>query len=267
MSNISTKIGFYSVNQLEIYIRKNFGDKVSWDGKSENRTEFGRNISLGTAIETVQGKGGNDTYLTSNGITHFASSDAGDTQDIIIEGSTIDGNGDFTHVIQTVTLAGQTKTAITTPLARIDRMYNDNGADFLGDVYFSTDVVYTAGVPASGIYMKVLVDFNQSEKCATTIDKNTYWAITQCSFSMRRDGGAAAAVDFSLEVRHKGKVFRVVRAPITVSKESSTIIVPYNYPIIVPPNSDVRIRARSSAAGTPVGASIHGTLLTKYSIL
>ena len=69
----------------------------------------------------------------------------------------------------------------------------------------------------------------------------------------------AATVDFFLEIREFGKVFR---SRFILSGSASGGIVNYDFRpyLIVPPNSDLRIRAVSSANDTGVDAGVNGIL-------
>lgn len=258
----SSKIGNYSVKDMENFILKNYGDKVSWAVKSKDLVKFGNNEDLGNmSLEDVWSVGGVEDLPTDNVITHIASTDLTDTQEIMIEGHTIDPDGNLTFLVQSVTLAGQTKTAIPIPLARSTRMYNNNSSDLAGVVYLAKDVSFTAGVPASDIHLNIPLNFNQSQKSASSTQIIDYWVIDQGCFSVRKKQDAV--VDFFIQVREKGKVFRVRLSPISASQQSGTVTVKFPQPIIVPPNSDLRVQAISTATGTEVAVSLHGTLLTK----
>ena len=101
--------------------------------------KFRRNINLSTSLETVWILGGDETYQTSNAINTVVSDDPGDDQDIIIEGHTIDGSGDFTFVVQPATLTGTDNVTLTTPLARATRIYNNDNTDFAGTITVFVD--------------------------------------------------------------------------------------------------------------------------------
>lgn len=244
-------------------IKEQYGDNVSVAAKARSVLKFGRNEAVGTGGATLMtlGSGETDeTYVSANSITHFASSNAGDTQSIVIQGYTVDGNGDFTEVTQTVTLAGQTKTALTTPLARVVRAYNDGTTDLAGDVYVAQDVTFTAGVPqtASAIHLviKGTAGANQSDKCSTTLAKNEYWIVTNIFADVLEK--TAATADVELQIRLKGKVFR---HKLTISCSSNYEGIHFFKPYcLIPPNSDVRLRATADGANTDISGGIEGYL-------
>ncbi len=240
-------------------IKANFGDTVSVEKKAKTLYKFGRNPAVGTSYVTVQQENTDETYCTGNTITHFSSSDSGDTQEIVIEGQTISG-GELTFVTQTVTLVGQTKTALTTPMARCTRLYNNGTVDFAGTIYVYEDDTVTAGVPqtAAKIHMKV-VNGNQSEKCSTSISNKDYFIITQ--FTGYCFDKAAATVEFIGELRQVGttnKVFRRVFS--TAGTNGRPTEISFDPPFIIPKNCDIRVRAKADGANTDVGAAFNGYL-------
>lgn len=248
----------FDVDYIKNLVNKNYGDKIDFTTKSKTLRKFGRNTNLSASTEAqVWITGGIETLSTSNDITHIASSNAGDTQIVTIEGHTIDSNGDFTFVTQNITLQGQTKTALTTPIARATRAFNNGSTNFAGTIYIAKDVTFTNGVPASDISATINSSDNQTLKAATTISKNDYWIITDVQFSVRRQ--QTANVDFKIQVREKGKVFRTFLTA-AVSNTSGSYQAQLSTPLIIRPNSDVRVMATSSANTTQVDAIIDGYL-------
>lgn len=144
-------------------IQEQYGDIVSVDAKKKSLLKFGRNPAVGTSFETIWNTGGDETYPTSNSIDKISSSNDGDTQEVVIEGHTIDSNGELTFVSQTKTLEGQTESALDTPLARCTRLYNNDSTNFAGTVYIYEDDTVTAGVPqtAAKIHLTVSAGKNQ----------------------------------------------------------------------------------------------------------
>lgn len=242
-------------------IAKDYGDRVSVFEKGKDLLKFGRTTECQTSLTTVMShKTGiyNETYVATNAIDKISSSSGSDTEQIVLEGHTIDASGNFTFVTQTVTLAGQTETAITTPLARATRAYANGSTDLVGTIYVYEDDTVVAGVPSTGtkVHLTIPAGKNQSEKCATTLSSQDYWIITNVDGHCLEK--TAAFADFHLEIREKGKVFRDIY---DWSAESGTGFSEQFYPyIIVPKNADVRVRATASAADKEVSASVHGVL-------
>lgn len=252
----------YGVKIAELEILNTYGDTVSVLAKRKTLLKFGRNENLGTSEETVWTQGGNETYVTTNAIDTISSSNAGDTQVITIEGHTVSGTGtssQFTFVSQSATLNGQNKVVLSTPVARVSRLYITAAtAAFAGDVYVYEDDTITAGVPstASKIHMKVAAGETQSFKAATTFSNGDYFICTGGVASVGKK--ASAIVDLEMQVRTPGGVFRpVLQLTIDGNAQSSVQIKFYPYAII-PKNSDIRITGVSSAANTDVSASFQG---------
>ena len=233
----------YAINQ----IFKDDAVTVSVAEKGKSLVKFGTNPLLASGVEeTVWSTGGIETYETTNAIDEVVSSNAGDTQDIVIEGHTISGS-DLTFVSQTATLTGTTAAVLTTPLARVTRIYNDDNTDFLGNI-----TVYVNG---GNTHLTALIGNNQSLKCSTALSSVDYWLITGFDMSVNRSN--TANVDFKLQIRESGKVFRT---QYFASQANGASYFTFDQAIIVRPNSDIRVQATSNAASTSVSASIHGYL-------
>ena len=82
-------------------------------------------------------------YSTSAIIDSLVSSNAGDTQNIEVQG--LDTN--YALVTQTITITGQTRKALDTSLIRVFRLVNVGSTDVAGNVYCYEDTALTAGVP------------------------------------------------------------------------------------------------------------------------
>lgn len=239
-------------------IYSDYGVRASVVQKSKDLLKFGRNPSCGTSYETVWNQGGNETLITTNSIDTVSSSNAGDTQAIVVEGHTL-ANDNFTFVVQSATLNGQNKVVLSTPLARCSRVYNNDSTDFAGDIYCYEDDTVVAGVPqtAAKIHAKAIAGDNSTQKCATTLSYRDYAIITAIEIGVFEKTSASA--DFALQIRRYGKTFRTVSRA-TCSNESGGIEFSFYPYIIVPANSDVRIVAAASGASIDVGAEFQSIL-------
>lgn len=226
-----------------------YGLDISIESKDKSLNKFGRsaqvNASNRATLMTLPTGTLNETYITDNLITHV-SSDAADTGAMVVEGHTIDASGDFTFVAQTVTLAGTTKTALTTPLARCTRLYNNTTTPWTGTIYAYEDVAAPGGIPgtATAVHCMIRAGEQQSEKASTTLSKKDVWIITTVHAGVLTKAGTTVA-DIQLETRRGGKVFRPL-SELAVSTTSPDTVEPKPY-IIIPPNSDVRLTALGSA--------------------
>lgn len=253
---------------LDQAIREIYADdgvRVRPEFKNKTLNKYGKNVDLSTIKEEVWARGGVETLPTTNAIDTISSSNSGDSQDVIVEGHTVDGSGNLTFVVQTATLNGQNKVTLGTPLARSTRIKNNDSDDFAGTVYVYEDDTLTAGVPQTEakIHLQTDGNSNQSLKCATSVSQFDYWIITALTLGVNRQ--QTRNVDFELQVREKGKVFRVQSPPVSLASQSGGIHVPLHPYLIVKPNSDVRMMAVSSGASTQVEATIHGILLKAIS--
>lgn len=244
-------------------IRQKDGVNVLPSATSRSLVKFGRNDDVGTALETIWIPTGDEVYATGNTIDSFSSTDTGDAGDIVVQGHTISG-GILTEVSQTVTLDGQNETLLTTPLARVQRVFNDGTANWLGDVYIYEDDTVVAGVPqtAANIHLQAQAEDNQSHKCAFSTADGEYLIITTFHVSVFKK--TASDAEFTLETREIGttnKTFRI-RFGMATSDAAGSIFQNLDPAIIIPPNHDVRVPAAAGNTGTSCFASLHGIYAT-----
>lgn len=248
----------YAINQIKV----TYGVDVSVEKKAKSLIKFGRNstttnAATGSTVMTFVGSEDHETYVSSNIIDTISSSSTSDDQEITLEGHTI-ANNEFTFVVQTATLDGQNKVTLSTPLARLTRMYNIGSTDVVGNIYGYQDQNISAGVPqtADKVHCIIPIGRQQSQKCSTTISKNDYWLITGVTGSVLEKTSSFA--DFELQIRRYGGVFRSSDTFSASSGDThSEIYTPY---IIIPSNSDVRLVAVGSADNLDVAGSIRGYL-------
>ena len=232
--------------EREIFLQ--YGLEASIDAKAKSLFRFGKNPDLGLTRETVWSTGGHEVYVSTNTITHVSSSSALDNQLMRLESHTVDANNDFTFVVQFVTLNGQNKVTLTTPVARVSSVNNANGIPLVGSVYVYEDTSITAGVPTdlTKVHITIPQGFNQSFKGATTFDKETFGILTQGFGGVGNK--QTANVEFEFEVRPKNGVFQS-GAAIIAGSTSGNFNINLDPAIIVPPNSDIRVTAISDNAG------------------
>lgn len=234
-------------------IKDVYGDTVRIKPKNLLKYGFTSNADSGvkTTIMTLPTTIANESYLTSNLITHISSADAGDTQVITIEGHTISGT-DKTFVAQSVTLQGQTAVALTTPLARATRAFNAGSTNLTGPVYIAETDTVIAGVPqtATKVHLIIAAGRNQSEKAATAFSSVDYGLITGVYAAINRNSGANVTADIDLEIAEAGKVFRSQLELGLRTSGLSAQFIPLNPYIIVPKNADVRLVGTSNTNDT-----------------
>ena len=230
--------------QAEREIELLTGEKVSIDRKAKSLIKFGKSASLTTgSLQTVWTVGGNETYVNDNLIDSISSSNANDTEEIYLECHTVDENGNFTFLTQTVSLNGQNRVALPTPVARVSLAYNNNGTEIQGRVAVYENTPLTNGIPTdvSKIHIDIPLGLQESFKAATTFSNGDYYILTGGFGSV--SSKQAGAADFYLEIREKGKVFRQVAAISATS--SGPWEVKLDPAVIIPKNADIRVRAET----------------------
>lgn len=247
--------------QAEREIEATFGDRVSVDRKAKSLIKFGKSAELSTLRETVWTVGGNETYVNDNLITHISSSSALDNQEIKLECHTVTGTGtdqQFTFLVQTVTLNGQNKVALPTPVARVSNAFNNNGTELVGRVVVYEDTAIVGGVPsdATKIHMDIPAGFQQGFKGATTFSNQDYYILTGGFGSVSKKQDAAA--DFYLEVRTAGGVF--IQSAAISATSSGPWSIDLDPAVIIPKNADVRITVESGSQGAVVFGVFKGYL-------
>jgi len=248
--------------QAEREIQSTFGDVVSIDKKAKSLIKFGKSADLSAnGTSTVWTVGGHEVYVNDNLITHISSSSAADVYEVLLECHTVSGTGQdakFSFLTQTVTLQGQTKVALPTPVARVSQVFNNNGVELVGRVTVYEDVAITAGVPndPTKIHIDIPVGLQGSFKAATTFSDEDYYVLTGGFGSVSLKQNAAA--DFYLEVREVGKVF-VQRAAVSASSGGPWEI-DLDPAVIIPRNADVRITVETDTNNAVVFGVFKGYL-------
>ena len=248
--------------QAEREILSTFGDVVSVDEKAKSLIKFGKSAELGTSRETVWTMGGMEAYVSTNSIDTISSSSALDNQEIYLECHTVTGTGEdqqFTFLTQVVTLNGQNKVSLPTPVARVSRVFNNNGSELAGSVYVYEDTAIASGVPSdsSKVHSEIPLGFQQSFKAATTFSNEDYYILTGGfgSVSYKQSG----AVNFYLEVRQAGKIF-IEGAAVSANSSGGSWQIILDPAIVVPKNSDIRVTCQTDTQGSEVYASFQGYL-------
>ena len=249
--------------QAEREIQSTFGDTVSIDKKAKSLLKFGKSAELSAdTIETVWSYGGNEVYVQDNLIDSIVSSNVVDNQEIYLECHTVEGTGadqKFTFMTQAVTLNGQTRVPLPTPVARVSKAYNNNGTELVGSVYVYQETPLTNGVPQdrTKVHAHIPQGFQQSFKGATTFSNEDYYILTGGFGSVSNK--QAASVDFYLEVRTPDKVFRQ-GAAVSAGSAGGSWDIDLDPCIIIPKNADIRITCETATQGAVVFGSFKGYL-------
>ena len=148
----------------------------------------------------------NYVFSTGSGIDSISAEDAADTQDVVIQGL----DGDWHELSQTVTLNGQTRVALTTPLRRVYRAFNDDNTDLTGHVFIYEDVALSGGVPTDSTLIRAVIhpENNQTEMAIYTVPVGYtgYMRSWYCS-----SAGASKSTNYIVRIKSRlpDKVFRL----------------------------------------------------------
>lgn len=98
-------------------------------------------------------------YSASALIDSISSSSTSDTGDVEIQGL----NTDYNLTIQTITITGQTRKALTTDLVRVFRIKNVGSSDFVGVPYIYENTAISTGVPTDKTKVRALVQIGNNQ--------------------------------------------------------------------------------------------------------
>jgi hypothetical protein len=249
-------MGLFTDHQATVKISKDYGVRAVPCGQS--RYQFGHNPDLDAGgFEQVWHYGGIEVLPTANTIDTISSSDAGDTAVLLIEGKILNADGGVESLTQTATLDGQNKVVLTTPLYRMGVAYNNNGTEYLGDVYIYEDDTIVLGVPQTPakVHGFVLIGDNQTANSLLTVNYDTYLIVNQLVVSV--GSKVNAATEFAIQLKLQNGVWRTVYN-VGIGADGGSFEFDFTVPFILPPNSDLRILvetlANNVAAYAVVGA-------------
>jgi len=248
----------YGVHKAIEEIKNSYGHDVFI--KPKLLIKFGSVTTVGTSEETIMEMPGSvtsETFQTDNTIDSLVVDDTF-TGDVRIEGHTISG-GNLTFVVQSATCTSETPVTLTTPLARVTRVYNNSAAAMPANstlyIYRSGDTTVTGGVPQTDSAVNIIMNAenNQSLKCSTSFSQYDYGICTRiwASVAKKTQGGAVIRV----KIREIGRQFRTIQK-FGVNSLGGKVMLDYDQPLIFPINSDVIMTAEADANGTEVTGSI-----------
>ncbi len=267
LKSIGADSDFVRSAQIRQAIRvayEKYGATISVEEKRKNLFKYGRNKNVGTSsatLMTLAGSETHETYISDNLIDTISSGNINDSISLFVYGHTIDENGDFTYVKQTVTLNGKNKVTLETPLARVDHISNCDSVDLLGPVYCYQNQTISNGVPQTNNKVHCIIRENQnrSEKGSATLAKDEFWIVTLFTGTILKKQAEFAEVE--LQVREKGSVFKALDI---IGVASGTNIEQQLYPyMIIPANADVRLKAIAGSSATDMATTVHGFLARK----
>lgn len=131
-----------------------------------NITGANTNMTAGS-FENVWDQGGTYTYLTADTALFISSSDAGDTQTVVVNGM----DDTYTEVTRTATLSGQSQVALDDDLFRVFSAFVLSPTPTSGDVYIAESDTLTGGVPddETKIKAKIMQEFQSTQMAQYTV--------------------------------------------------------------------------------------------------
>jgi hypothetical protein len=241
----------------EAYIANTYGEAVSVEAKSKPLDKFGENHNLAAAsgAVVVSSLNSNETLQTTNSITHIASANAADTSiPINIEGHYLDADDNLIFHVQTVSTNasdGTTPVAITQPLARCSRLKNTGATALAGTLSI------TIGSGGTAVN-EITTSYNQSQKCQTSTSYRDYLIVMQFGAAML--GSNNSEVECKFEYKTIGGLWLPLTRDFLLSAATQRAQFTRSTPIIIPPNSDIRITADTNTNGTEISAHFEGFL-------
>lgn len=235
-------------------IRESYGHQVSMGRKSLHK--FGRNDDAGVTEQEIVWFGSAPVRSATDSIDTVSSSNAADTQVLRVEGFSIVGNV-LTEVIQDVTLNGQAKVLLTTPVSRVTRIANVASATAtLGDVYAYEDTAISGGVPIdpATIGNQMTIEAQSTLFAGTSTSSTSYLILMNVYGYLGKRQSATANIN--LEKNKVGFVPRtVLQAGIGTYRNMDHNFAPF---YIVEPNSDLRMTSISDTAAVDIVAGFSG---------
>lgn len=195
----------------------------------------------------------NYVYSTTADIDSISSSSNSDSQNISIQG--LDSN--YNLVNQIITLNGQTRVALITPLIRVFRAFNDNGVDLLGHVIVYVNGAISGGIPTNKSDIRAIVDpiNQQTLMCVYTIP-NGKTGFMRDWYMATSGGNKSSNYVVRLVSRNENKVFRTKHK----SAMDSLAPIPYQHqytePEVFAERTDIEMRVQSIASPVSTGNSV-----------
>ncbi|MCP4370028.1 MAG: hypothetical protein GY797_18210 [Deltaproteobacteria bacterium] len=191
----------------------------------------------------------NIVYSTTAAIDSISSSNAGDSQVMQVQG--LDANFDLT--LQEVTLNGQTRVALTTPLIRVFRIKNVGSVDLAGNVAVYEDTPLTGGIPTLNSKIRAIVQGanNQTEMAVYTIPagKTGYMRDWYASTSGAKKGSSHV---LKVLARPFGQVFQLKHKASIVEDGTSYIKHEYVEPEVFSEKTDIEMKVNTDQASSSI---------------
>lgn len=195
-------------------------------------------------------------YIYSSGalIDSLSSDDTDDAVDIEVQGLDVDWN----VVVQTITLDGFVRVALTTALRRVFRLKNVGAVDLEGNVYCFEDTADTGvdGIPddTSKIRAVIQVGNNQTTMAIFTIPANQTGYMRNWYASLAGTIPAGVNVLVKIFARPFGQVFQLKHESALSANGTSSAQHTYKEPEIFTEKTDIEIRVFTDKTDTSTSA-------------
>ena len=194
------------------------------------------------------------TYSNTTNIDSLISSSASDVGTVSVQGLDVD----WAITNQTVTLTGQTRVALPTPLRRVFRMINTSSNDWVGNIScYTTNSTTTAGVVnnKAAVRAHVVDGNNQTLMAVYTIPagKTGYMRSWYASIS---GGNKTSNYKIRLRARPFGQVFQLKHTAAIAEGGTSSIQHTYVEPEVFAEKTDIELRV--SATANVTGCAVSG---------
>lgn len=180
-------------------------------------------------------------------IDTISSSSASDTA-IIIKLFGLDIGGYKTS--QEITLDGQNKVTLDTPLYRCHRGYNTTGTNLVGDLYVYEDTAIVTGVPADATKVRTFIsaDRQQTEQAIYTVPMNHTLFLD--GFITGLENRVTASIVVTIHVRALGGVWRDSGTGALNSTGTGIFDIQWNHPRRFEQLTDVRFTVEATSANS-----------------
>ena len=191
------------------------------------------------------------TYSTTADIDSIVSSDAGDTQDMEIQGL----DTYYNLVTQTKTLTGQTRVALDTDLIRVFRMKNVGATNLAGNVSCYVDSTITAGVVDDKTKVRaIILDGNNQTLMALYTVPAGKTAYARDWYASTSGGSRNSNYVMDLYARPFGQVFQLKHKSAISDTGTSYIQHKYIEPEVLPEKTDMTMRVSITEAAITGGS-------------
>lgn len=242
-SNINFNYVWDQIEQQWIPLLKEGGEQGTLDSILNNTKahvhKFGSHPSVPQDADfdkqyTIWDGESNYQYPSDSGESmQIVSDHNADNQIVFVQG--LDEN--FNLKSQEINLTGTTPVNLTGLWSRIFRAYNNDSADFQGNICIIKSGTWT-GSTSSNVYAKILVGNNQTLMAIYTIPAEYTGYLLKFSVTAQNTG-SSSAIGFTMHMvtREHGKVFRVLAR--TSAGTTYSIQEDYPFPLKLEPKTDI----------------------------